>query len=587
MYIYWLVLCLFLDVHTYTNLLNAHVRCKDIQGAIQLWKDMNVAGIVPNVVTFTTLIRGFCELGQIEKALPILTNMFDGTVEPPLISMTPPAPNARTISSFVRGCVRVGAVQPAMEVVNRCLSDSHGRAVEIDLDEATFEYMTVLLCQALRVDEAIRLTNRFILQFSSSRIALSSVGDAFGPVGDGACRDGTLETLLSRELHPDAMLHAAAIFQCIARAQSLRGDFKSSDAYLHATKECLQACKSASVRHAMLRRLDNDGENKAGSVVGSRKSHGKKGVGASDSSHSSLGLFMQHRHSELIRACSFVEAYNSYWTNQMTKPSSGDGERSRESSLLTILSRSFLLINISPPENEQVLGVWRDSVLSEVLTRLGETFGLSNCPAARAKATKIAVMERVIRSFGSDFIDFDRMIEQWATGGCGNTVGETWDTPMGKRKHGELGVAAVGEGDRKKGRMKRGSGAVATSESGVEVRMEICSGSGEWIVEQARAQQQQRDRQCGEGKKVLYVALELRADRAHHTLCQAVLRQTTDNLAIIAGDASVVLPCLIRPSSVSTIFVNHPEPPERRSGGEEMSQGSHLLTGTETHATHN
>ena len=51
------------------------------------------------------------------------------------------------------------------------------------------------------------------------------------------------------------------------------------------------------------------------------------------------------------------------------------------------------------------------------------------------------------------------------------------------------------------------------------------------------------------------------------------------NLAIIGGDASSILPEIIHDNCIHQIFVNHPEPPERSLGGEDMSQGKHLLTG--------
>jgi tRNA G46 methylase TrmB len=52
------------------------------------------------------------------------------------------------------------------------------------------------------------------------------------------------------------------------------------------------------------------------------------------------------------------------------------------------------------------------------------------------------------------------------------------------------------------------------------------------------------------------------------------------NLAILGGDAVHILRNRIIPLSISEIFVNHPEPPERISGGE-GNQGKSMLT-TET-----
>jgi tRNA G46 methylase TrmB len=72
-----------------------------------------------------------------------------------------------------------------------------------------------------------------------------------------------------------------------------------------------------------------------------------------------------------------------------------------------------------------------------------------------------------------------------------------------------------------------------------------------------------------------------RLDRVYQTFLHSIMRTSTEphNLAIMGGDATLVLPEVIHDSCVQQIFVNHPEPPERASGGEDMSQGKHMLTG--------
>ena len=48
------------------------------------------------------------------------------------------------------------------------------------------------------------------------------------------------------------------------------------------------------------------------------------------------------------------------------------------------------------------------------------------------------------------------------------------------------------------------------------------------------------------------------------------------NLALLAGDANVIMGQHIAPGSVQGIFVNYPEPPQQ--AGHETSEGKHLLT---------
>lgn len=132
------------------------------------------------------------------------------------------------------------------------------------------------------------------------------------------------------------------------------------------------------------------------------------------------------------------------------------------------------------------------------------------------------------------------------------------------------------------------------------IKLEICSGAGDWAARQARA----------DVGRANWVALELRCDRsssalrkhmflssgerdrgAHHSSTDVA--PSASNLAVISGDAVHVLHTRVAPNSIAAMFVNHPEPPERSmlvdkragakgssSGGGDGSskvQGSHLL----------
>ena len=140
----------------------------------------------------------------------------------------------------------------------------------------------------------------------------------------------------------------------------------------------------------------------------------------------------------------------------------------------------------------------------------------------------------------------------------------------------------------------RAAGGAATTTT-LPVKLEICSGSGDWVVAHAAA-----DMHTGPGQpaRARWLALELRCDRAHQTLSKSVAAHWEHcaqqplpqwagtgpspfgglpNLAILSGDATKVLPRRLAPASIAALYVNHPEPPERTSG-EGESQGAHLLT---------
>lgn len=72
-----------------------------------------------------------------------------------------------------------------------------------------------------------------------------------------------------------------------------------------------------------------------------------------------------------------------------------------------------------------------------------------------------------------------------------------------------------------------------------------------------------------------WVSVELRHDRVYQTFTKAVYH-SIPNLALLAGDANVIMGQHIAPGSVQGIFVNYPEPPQQ--AGNETSEGKHLLT---------
>ena len=111
-----------------------------------------------------------------------------------------------------------------------------------------------------------------------------------------------------------------------------------------------------------------------------------------------------------------------------------------------------------------------------------------------------------------------------------------------------------------------GSSPRGTLRLGPDVKLELCSGNGDWLVAQALAE-----------PACTWVGLELRCDRVYRTFVRNCLLNRKDNLVCIGGDAGLIVRQHLTPESLSAVFINHPEPPER-TGGDADSQGGHLLT---------
>jgi tRNA G46 methylase TrmB/tetratricopeptide (TPR) repeat protein len=87
------------------------------------------------------------------------------------------------------------------------------------------------------------------------------------------------------------------------------------------------------------------------------------------------------------------------------------------------------------------------------------------------------------------------------------------------------------------------------------VDIEIGSGFGEWIVDQAQRNISRN-----------YVAVELRSDRVYQIFANATLELLHDNVCVVGSECGSFLRNHVQRSSVSTIFSNHPEPPTQTFG---------------------
>lgn len=82
------------------------------------------------------------------------------------------------------------------------------------------------------------------------------------------------------------------------------------------------------------------------------------------------------------------------------------------------------------------------------------------------------------------------------------------------------------------------------------IKLEICSGHGDWIVERA-------NHDIG---KVNWVALEIRFERVYTIFSKMIFRNLS-NLVILAGEAKDILLNCIKPRIFDEIFINYPDPP--------------------------
>lgn len=95
------------SVVTYTTLVDGLIRSGDITGSFRILELMKLSGCLPNVYPYTIIINGLCQFGRVEEAEKLLSAMQDSGV----------SPNHVTYTVMVKGYVNNGKLDRALETV--------------------------------------------------------------------------------------------------------------------------------------------------------------------------------------------------------------------------------------------------------------------------------------------------------------------------------------------------------------------------------------------------------------------------------------------------------------------------------------
>jgi pentatricopeptide repeat protein len=167
--------------YSWSTILNAHVDCGDIAGAQAIFNEIlnnkskekkkGDSKIRPDVITCTTMIKGYISIFDLNSALVLLNNM--SKFQPKVV------PNIRTFNTLFRGCVFTGNVDTAIELFSKA------KELNIDLDSSSYEMYVSLLCESLRLEVVFPMIGRVKDQMKSSiAIFYYHLGQALFVKGD-------------------------------------------------------------------------------------------------------------------------------------------------------------------------------------------------------------------------------------------------------------------------------------------------------------------------------------------------------------------------------------------------------------------
>ncbi|OQR82167.1 hypothetical protein THRCLA_11094 [Thraustotheca clavata] len=234
--------------YTYVNMMNVCVRCGDLNQAFHVFTEMKNAKIEPDVVAYTTLLKGLCGEGKLTEALKYVKEMEIKRV--PL--------NIRTVNTILRGCILVGAIAEAEKIFDDLTK------WKVLPDASTWEYMISLCSRNLQLKKAMTLFGKGLLALGKD-------------VAE----------------NPNILLS-------IARGATLLGDWTNAQKYMAMTKNCLNILDAQKDNLAL----------SAESSSTTTTEGGKRGWGSqSDTRQESLMVFLKHRREEVRRELTLIQSY--------------------------------------------------------------------------------------------------------------------------------------------------------------------------------------------------------------------------------------------------------------------------------------
>eukprot|EP00039_Didymoeca_costata_P012440 m.179863 g.179863 ORF g.179863 m.179863 type:complete len:708 (+) comp15482_c0_seq2:24-2147(+) len=462
------------DIHSYTNFLNAFVRCGDADGMRALFLEMTQAGLQLNVVSYTTFMKGLCDVGVLEEAVALFSDMRDKHI----------IPNIRTINTFLRGCVRFGDCNRAKAIFHKlCHVEENPDTNEtpesndwgLAPDVTTLEYIVGLLACSLESDQIY-------------------------------------DMLCGFRKHSHAAAKNPALYLSCARASFLLADLKRCSEVLEWAHHVL----GKDIEESELPGMEGDVDaSELGNPIMITYKHGtnSKPSSGGDAQQSkrlrTVRQFARHRFEELKLERSML--LNGLKLFQESHQSVKEQQRKLLQAIVSNMSR---VLYFSPDaDNNQ-------SVSENLLQAAKERFGLH---LLAHKYKDLNIQQQTRRKLKAIMDTSNNIL-----------LGELFTMQD-------------------------------TSVSALPVKLEIGSGNGEWAVAQAKHDEGQAN----------WITMDLRHDRVHNTFLRAVCSNST-NISVMGGDAAMILKDHFPIESLHSVYINHPEPPER-TGGTGDSQGSHLL----------
>ncbi|CAN1152273.1 Putative pentatricopeptide repeat-containing protein At1g13630 [Linum perenne] len=196
-----------LDIVVYNVMIDAYVKHGDIQGALQLYRQITEKGVFPNIVTFNSLIYGLCINGMMDQATGLLQTIKLHGLLPNAVTYTTimnayagngdvsnvlvllqemkrnkTNPSHITYTVLIKACCKEWKLQEALHFLEEMKSEG------LTPDAITYNIIIVHFCKVKELSRAFSLVEEMLMNH------LQPTPATYNVLIDGLCFCGNLRT---------------------------------------------------------------------------------------------------------------------------------------------------------------------------------------------------------------------------------------------------------------------------------------------------------------------------------------------------------------------------------------------------------
>jgi len=200
------------SIVTFNTLVDACARSHDMSRIPALLESMVAQGIEPNIITYSAILKGYCQANRLDEAFQLMAQMMQ---------TTDLRPDEIMYNTLLDGCARQGLYDKGMQVLGEM------QQVGVPPTNFTLSVLVKLASRSKRIDNAFELCDEITskYRFRLNMHVYSNLVHGCVMAKDLQRGMEVLQKMLSERVRPDARTYDSLLRACIAdhRAQDAAG----------------------------------------------------------------------------------------------------------------------------------------------------------------------------------------------------------------------------------------------------------------------------------------------------------------------------------------------------------------------------